>query len=114
MADENEANENDGAAVVGKGILTDRVAKALAEGPNGDAVTREGARRAVNATLEAIAAALESGERVQLPGFGTFRVAEQAARTTRVPDGRTVEVAAKPVVRFHASDKLGERVARTA
>lgn len=43
------------------------------------------AERSVNAVLEAISNALESGESVKLVGFGVFEVAERAERVARNP-----------------------------
>lgn len=100
----------DDTAVIGKDILVERVTAALAAGPNGGAVTQAGSRRAVNATLEAIAAALAAGERVQLPGFGTFRIVELAPRAVRTPNGTAMTTQGGPAVRFHASDKLAKAV----
>ena len=69
------------------------------------------AEAAVAAVLEGIAQALEAGERVMLPNFGTFSVVERTARQGRDPQtGETVEIAARKVVRFKPSKTLREAV----
>lgn len=42
-------------------------------------------RKALEAVVETISAALASGDRVQLVGFGTFKVTARAAREGRNP-----------------------------
>ena len=47
------------------------------------------ADKAVNAVLDSIASALAAGDKVTLPGFGTFETRDRAARQGRNPrDGR--------------------------
>ncbi len=58
----------------------------------------------VNASLDAIAAALKEGDKVQLIGFGTFEVKEAAAREGRNPktgEAITIEASKRPA--FSAS-----------
>jgi len=48
-----------------------------------------------------IAAALKKGEKVTLPGFGTFKVSRRAARTGTNPSTlKPMKIAAKNVARF--------------
>ncbi|KDR40513.1 DNA-binding protein [Caballeronia glathei] len=50
---------------------------------------------------------LESGEDVQLSGFGKFQLREKSQRPGRNPKtGETTSIAARRVVTFHASQKL--------
>ncbi len=64
----------------------------------------------LNATLEAIAESLVKGESVQLIGFGTFSVADRAARTGRNPQtGKEMKIAAKKVARFKAGTALAAK-----
>lgn len=66
---------------------------------------------AVNAVVDAIVSALAEGEEVAVPGFGTFKVAERAARTARNPQtGETVEVAASKAVTFKVSKALKDKL----
>ncbi len=69
------------------------------------------AERAVRAVLEAVAAALAEGGRVELRGFGAFSVRVRQARTGRNPrTGAPVDVPEKPVPFFRAGKELRERV----
>ena len=49
------------------------------------ALSKKDSEAAVNAALEAIAAALTEGEKVQLVGFGSFEVKKREARLGRNP-----------------------------
>ena len=48
-------------------------------------LSKKDSEKAVNATFDAITAALEAGEKVSLVGFGAFDVKERAARMGRNP-----------------------------
>jgi len=57
--------------------------------------------------FDTIGEALKSGEKVVIPGFGTFEVNERAARTGRNPQtGEPVEIKASKVARFKAGKAL--------
>lgn len=74
-------------------------------------VTKKDADTAIEAVLEAIAAALERGEKVQLIGFGTFETKTRKARKGKNPKtGEIVEIAASVVPTFKAGKQLKERV----
>jgi integration host factor subunit beta len=61
----------------------------------------------VNALFDAMAEALERGERIELRGFGTFGVIPRAARRGRNPrTGAAVAVAAKRVPFFRVGKEL--------
>jgi DNA-binding protein HU-beta len=61
------------------------------------------AERALKATLDAITDAIADGEKVTLPGFGTFERRERAARTGRNPQtGETLKIAKSKVPAFKA------------
>ena len=65
----------------------------------------------VSATLDAIAGALKSGDKVQLIGFGTFEVKEVAAREGHNPQtGETIKIAASKKPSFSASKALKDSV----
>ena len=73
--------------------------------------TKADAEAALKAVQGAIAAVLVNGDKITLPGFGTFKVVETAARTGRNPKtGEPVQVAAKRKVRFKPSAQLKELV----
>jgi integration host factor subunit alpha len=61
----------------------------------------------VDRFFEEIATALETGDRVQLTGFGKFSLCDKPQRPGRNPKtGEPVPVLARRVVTFHASPKL--------
>ncbi len=69
------------------------------------------AELAVTAFLNATQDALVRGESVQLIGYGTFSVAERAARKGRNPQtGQEIEIPASRVAQFKAGAKLKEAV----
>lgn len=73
--------------------------------------TKADAETALKAVQGAIIAVLVNGDKITLPGFGTFKVVETAARTGRNPKtGEPVQVAAKRKVRFKPSAQLKELV----
>lgn len=74
-------------------------------------VTKASAGQAVEATLDAIADALKSGDSVALVGFGTFSVRERGARTGRNPrTGESIQIAASRVPAFKAGKALKDAV----
>ncbi len=60
-------------------------------------LTQSKANEVVNALFDSITETLGKGEEVRIMGFGTFRVAERAARTARNP--RTGEIIKVPAQR---------------
>lgn len=74
-------------------------------------LTKVQAQAALNSFLDATSGALKSGDKVILVGFGTFSVAERAARTGRNPQtGKEIKIAAKKVVRFKPGSELSSNV----
>lgn len=58
-----------------------------------------------------IAAQMKAGGEVRLPGFGTFKTSERAARTGRNPKtGEPMEIGARTVVSFSAGKRLKDSV----
>lgn len=81
--------------------LIDAIRKEL-----GAEATKKHAADALNATLNAIAKAVEH-EKVQLVGFGTFETKKRPARNGRNPrTGQTIKIKASSVVTFRASSSL--------
>lgn len=73
--------------------------------------TKVDAELFLNATIECIQDALVEGDSIPLIGFGTFSVAERAARTGRNPQtGDPIEIAASKTVKFSVGSKLKEAV----
>lgn len=70
-------------------------------------LSKSDAERAIDATTDAITAALKQGDSVTLVGFGTFLVRERAARTGRNPQtGATIEIKAAKVPAFKPGKAL--------
>jgi DNA-binding protein HU-beta len=67
---------------------------------------------AVGAVFEAIEAALEKGEKIQLVGFGTFEVRERAAREGRNPQDpkKVIKIPAKKIPVFRPGKALKDKV----
>lgn len=76
-------------------------------------LSKKDSEKAVNATLEAITATLETGEKVQLVGFGVFDVKNRAARIGRNPKTKEeIEIPASRVPQFKAGKALKDSVAK--
>ena len=64
-------------------------------------LSKKDTEKALAAMLDTITAALASGEKVSLVGFGTFEVKERAARTGKNPaTGATIEIPASKAPAF--------------
>ena len=87
-----------------KADLTDRVA-ALGD------TTRRDSEVIVETLFEAIIGALQSGDKVEVRGFGSFRTRQRNARVGRNPKtGVSVTVPAKKVSYFKPSKELRELI----
>ncbi len=65
------------------------------------------AKKALDATLEAIVEEMKKGGRVALVGFGTFSVSERKARKGINPRTKTpIKIAAKKAAKFKAGSEL--------
>jgi DNA-binding protein HU-beta len=74
-------------------------------------MTKADAATAVDAVLDAITAALKSGNEVRLAGFGTFVVAQRAASEGRNPrTGEKIQIAASKLPKFRAGKGLKDAV----
>lgn len=74
-------------------------------------LTKADAKKALDATVEAIKEALVAGDKVQFVGFGTFEVAERPERQGVNPaTGEKITIAAKKVAKFKAGAELAEAV----
>jgi DNA-binding protein HU-beta len=61
------------------------------------------ADKAIEAVLSSITSAVAGGDKVTLPGFGTFEARQRNARTGRNPQtGETLEIAASTAPAFKA------------
>lgn len=70
-------------------------------------LTKADSKKALEAFVATVGEALHKDEKVALVGFGSFSVSERSARTGRNPQtGKTIEIAAKKVVKFRAGAEL--------
>lgn len=74
-------------------------------------IPRAAAERAINAFVNVITDALKAGDKVTLPGFGTFMVAQRAARKGRNPrTGQEIKIPSAKVPKFKVGKNLREAV----
>jgi len=75
-------------------------------------LSKKDSEAAVTAALDAITAALEDGDKVQLVGFGSFEVKRRSARVGRNPHTQEeIEIPASKVPVFKAGKALKDTVA---
>lgn len=88
-----------------KGELIDSIAASTGE-------SKRVAGDVLEATLNAIEGAVKKGERVSLPGFGTFERRHRSARTARNPrTGEEIQVAETDVPAFKPGATFKSNVA---
>jgi len=87
-----------------KADLVERVAK--------DAeLTKKDAEQLVEIVFDSIIASLNDGQKIELRGFGSFRVRQRNARSGRNPKtGDPVEIPAKRVAYFKPGKELKELI----
>ena len=74
-------------------------------------ISKASAVRALNVVLEKMVGAMENGERVNLSGFGCFRVKERAVQKGRNPQtGKPIVIPAHNTVKFKAGNNLRRKV----
>ena len=74
-------------------------------------LTKKDAEAALKAFTDVVAEELKKGEKIQLVGFGTFEVAERAARTGRNPQtGAEMKIAASKAPKFKAGKALKDSI----
>ncbi len=77
----------------------------------GAGLSKVDAKKALDATLEAIEGALKNNDKVALVGFGTFEVSKRAARQGINPATKqAITIEAKNVVKFKAGAQLADAV----
>ena len=74
-------------------------------------ISKKDAAAALKAFTDVVAEELKKGEKISLVGFGTFEVAERAARTGRNPQtGAEMKIAASKAPKFKAGKALKDIV----
>jgi DNA-binding protein HU-beta len=70
-------------------------------------ITKAAAERALKSLTGAVQACVKRGERLALPGLGSFSTARRKARTGRNPrTGQTINIPAKTVPKFSPAKEL--------
>ncbi len=74
-------------------------------------VSKASAEKALNAFTATVTKALKKGDRLSLPGFGTFSVTRRKARIGRNPQtGKEIKIPAAKVAKFKAGNLLKSAV----
>ncbi len=74
-------------------------------------LSKKDVTKAIDAVFEAIAGALQNGDKVQLVGFGNFEVRERSARKGRNPQtGEEIEIPASKIPAFKPGKALKDGI----
>jgi DNA-binding protein HU-beta len=75
-------------------------------------LTKVQANAALDAFTGAVMSSLKKGDKVTLVGFGTFSVAQRAARNGRNPQtGETIKIKASKSPKFKAGKEFADKIA---
>ena len=78
---------------------------------NNSDLTKQLAKGVVQTVLDSIVDSLQSGDKVEVRGFGSFCLRERKARVGRNPKtGESVQVSAKKVAHFRLGKELKELI----
>jgi integration host factor subunit beta len=108
-ADELEDGESIAAkaGVMTKAELVDEVARVVQ-------LTKKQAETIVNIVFDSIVDSLRSGQKIELRGFGSFRLRSRKSRTGRNPKtGEKVDVPSKKIPYFKPGKELKELINKT-
>jgi len=74
-------------------------------------ITKQSAEDISKAVFDVISESVANGEKVAIPGFGTFEVVERAARKGRNPKtGEEIDIPASKAVKFKVAKAFKETV----
>ena len=77
----------------------------------GAGISKADAKKALDATTNALKEALVAGDKIQLVGFGTFSVSERPAREGINPATKEkIQIAAKKIAKFKAGAELADAI----
>ena len=94
----------DKAGVMTKAELVDEVARVVS-------LTKKQAETIVNIVFDSIVESLRAGQKIELRGFGSFRLRSRKSRTGRNPKtGEKVEVPSKKIPYFKPGKELKELI----
>jgi len=95
------------------GIMTK--AELVAKIAEGAELTKVQAEKALNSFIATTTAALKAGDKIGLPGFGTFSTVDRAARIGRNPQtGKELKIPAKTNGKFAPGKALKDLKAKPA
>ena len=105
LHDETQPSEGESkAGVMTKAELVDEVARVVQ-------LTKKQAETIVNIVFDSIVDSLRSGQKIELRGFGSFRLRNRKSRTGRNPKtGEKVEVPSKKIPYFKPGKELKELI----
>lgn len=99
-----EVNETPKPGVMTKAELVDEVANIVQ-------LTKKQAETIVNIVFDSIVESLRAGEKIELRGFGSFRLRNRKSRTGRNPKtGEKVDVPSKKIPYFKPGKELKELI----
>ena len=102
--DREEGHEDAAAGVMTKAELVDEVARVVQ-------LTKKQAETIVNIVFDSIVDSLRAGQKIELRGFGSFRLRSRKSRTGRNPKtGEKVEVPSKKIPYFKPGKELKELI----
>jgi integration host factor subunit beta len=102
--EELEVEARPGAGVMTKAELVDEVARVVQ-------LTKKQAETIVNIVFDSIVDSLRAGQKIELRGFGSFRLRSRKSRTGRNPKtGEKVEVPSKKIPYFKPGKELKELI----
>jgi integration host factor subunit beta len=108
--DENDLESSETSAKAGvmtKAELVDEVARVVQ-------LTKKQAETIVNIVFDSIVDSLRSGQKIELRGFGSFRLRSRKSRTGRNPKtGEKVDVPSKKIPYFKPGKELKELINKT-
>jgi integration host factor subunit beta len=101
---EDDGQEDSAAGVMTKAELVDEVARVVQ-------LTKKQAETIVNIVFDSIVDSLRAGQKIELRGFGSFRLRSRKSRTGRNPKtGEKVEVPSKKIPYFKPGKELKELI----
>jgi integration host factor subunit beta len=105
LDEQSEHESNDAkAGVMTKAELVDEVARVVQ-------LTKKQAETIVNIVFDSIVESLRAGQKIELRGFGSFRLRSRKSRTGRNPKtGEKVEVPSKKIPYFKPGKELKELI----
>ncbi len=87
----------------------DELVQAIAESAD---ISKADAERALTAVVDTVTSGVASGQKIQIPGLGTFEARERNAREGRNPQtGESIQIAATTAPAFKAATAFKQAVA---